>query len=88
MIVNVKTYSTTVGCPFKLTSFKGENKVARITISELSPAKALVNVLDENKISLVKGGGYNTQYNSQYYRNVNVQQYESNFSGIIGNSGY
>ncbi len=74
-----------MGCPFKLTTVKGENKVARITISELSPAKALVNVLDEKKISLVKGGGYNSQYNSQWYQNVNVQQYQSNFSGSIGN---
>jgi hypothetical protein len=30
--------------------------LAPSTISELSPAKALVNVLDEKKMSLVKGG--------------------------------
>jgi hypothetical protein len=74
-----------VGCPFKLTTVKGENKVARITISELSPAKALLSVLDEKKISLVKGGGYNSQSNYQGYYNVNVQQYRSNFSGTIYN---
>ncbi len=74
-----------MGCPFKLTTVKGENKVARITISELSPAKALLSVLDEKKISLVKGGGYNYQSNYQDYYNVNVQQYRSNFSGTIYN---
>ncbi len=59
--------------------------MARITISELSPAKALLSVLDEKKISLVKGGGYNYQSNYQGSYNVNVQQYKSNFSGFIGN---